>query len=50
MDKIFTEFVGLNHLHWVTRIEVAGEDKLQDMLDNREEYSAKNVPPIRMGS
>lgn len=45
IDKIYTEFVGLNHLHWVTRIEVDGEDKLQEMLDNREDYSAKNVPP-----
>lgn len=43
-DRIYTEFVGLNHLHWVTRIEVDGVDKLPELLDRREEYSAKNVP------
>ncbi|WP_307398316.1 6-phospho-beta-glucosidase [Paenibacillus anaericanus] len=45
IEHIYTEFVGLNHLHWVTRIEVDGVDRLQEMLDNREDYSAKNVPP-----
>ncbi|WP_256759260.1 6-phospho-beta-glucosidase [Cohnella sp. WQ 127256] len=43
-DHLYTEFVGLNHLHWVTRIEVDGEDKLTELLDKREEYSGKNVP------
>lgn len=43
-SRIYTEFVGLNHLHWVTRIEVNGEDKLTELLDKREEYSGKNVP------
>ncbi|NIK78292.1 6-phospho-beta-glucosidase [Paenibacillus castaneae] len=43
-NHIYTEFVGLNHLHWVTRIDVAGVDKLPELLDKREEYSGKNVP------
>ncbi|OCT17026.1 6-phospho-beta-glucosidase [Paenibacillus pectinilyticus] len=43
-DQIYTEFVGLNHLHWVTRVEIDGEDKLTELLDKREEYSGKNVP------
>jgi len=43
-ERLYTEFVGLNHLHWVTRIEVNGEDKLTELLDKREEYSGKNVP------
>ncbi|MCD9022162.1 6-phospho-beta-glucosidase [Cohnella silvisoli] len=43
-NRIYAEFVGLNHLHWVSRIEVAGEDKLSELLDKREEYSGKNVP------
>ncbi|MFC4598335.1 6-phospho-beta-glucosidase [Cohnella hongkongensis] len=43
-DRLYTEFVGLNHLHWVTRIEVNGEDKLAELLDNREQYSGQNVP------
>ncbi|MNQ79321.1 putative 6-phospho-beta-glucosidase [compost metagenome] len=36
--------MGLNHLHWVTRVEIDGEDKLNELLDKREEYSGKNVP------
>lgn len=43
-EQIYTEFVGLNHLHWVTRAEINGEDKLAELLDKREEYSGKNVP------
>ncbi|MBB3110741.1 6-phospho-beta-glucosidase [Paenibacillus phyllosphaerae] len=43
-SKIYTEFVGLNHLHWVTRIEVEGVNRLPELLDKREEYSGKNVP------
>ncbi|MCC3377434.1 6-phospho-beta-glucosidase [Cohnella sp. REN36] len=43
-SHIYTEFVGLNHLHWVTRVEVNGDDKLPELLDKREEYSGKNVP------
>lgn len=44
IDRIYAEFVGINHLHWVTRIEVAGEDKLPELLDRREEFTGKNVP------
>ncbi|ULL15827.1 6-phospho-beta-glucosidase [Paenibacillus sp. H1-7] len=44
-EHIYTEFVGLNHLHWVTRVEIAGVDKLPELLARREEYSAGNVPP-----
>jgi len=44
MNRIYTEFVGLNHLHWVTRVEVAGLNKLDELLDKRSEYSGKNVP------
>ncbi|MDQ0876689.1 6-phospho-beta-glucosidase [Paenibacillus sp. V4I3] len=43
-EQIYTEFVGLNHLHWVTRAEIRGEDKLAELLDRKEEYSGKNVP------
>ncbi|EFM10396.1 6-phospho-beta-glucosidase [Paenibacillus curdlanolyticus YK9] len=43
-DRIYTEFVGLNHLHWVSRVEVDGVDKLTELLNNQEDYSAKNVP------
>ncbi|MEV2909452.1 6-phospho-beta-glucosidase [Paenibacillus larvae] len=42
-EKIYTEFVGLNHLHWITQVRVNGESKLEELLDDREGYSAKNV-------
>ncbi len=44
IDRIHCEFVGLNHLHWINRISVNGEQKLPELLSNRDGYSAKNVP------
>ncbi|MEK5238135.1 6-phospho-beta-glucosidase [Paenibacillus sp. FSL L8-0470] len=44
---IYCEFVGLNHLHWITQVHIKGEDKLQELLDNRDGYSAKNVPQFQ---
>lgn len=41
---IYCEFVGLNHLHWITQVRINGEEKLEELLANREGYSAKNVP------
>ena len=32
MDRVFLEFVGLNHLHWISRAEVDGVDKLDELL------------------
>ncbi|WP_338044918.1 6-phospho-beta-glucosidase [Paenibacillus lignilyticus] len=43
-EHIYTEFVGLNHLHWVTRVDVNGVDKLPELLNNTEGFSGKNVP------
>lgn len=43
-ERIYTEFVGLNHLHWVTRVDVEGEDKLIELLHDQAEYAGKNVP------
>ncbi|WP_090579487.1 6-phospho-beta-glucosidase [Paenibacillus sp. OV219] len=43
-EKIYTEFVGLNHLHWVTRVDVDGVSKLPELLGNTEGFSGKNVP------
>jgi 6-phospho-beta-glucosidase len=44
IDQIYVEFAGLNHLHWVTEVRIDGESKLEELLDNRQGYSAKNVP------
>ncbi|MDB5054634.1 MAG: putative 6-phospho-beta-glucosidase, partial [Bacilli bacterium] len=44
VEQIYAEFVGLNHLHWVTEVRIDGESKLKELLDNRNGYSAKNVP------
>ncbi|WP_308637532.1 6-phospho-beta-glucosidase [Paenibacillus silvisoli] len=43
-DRIYAEFVGLNHLHWVTRVDVNGEDKLRELLNDTDGFSGKNVP------
>jgi 6-phospho-beta-glucosidase len=43
-QQIYAEFVGLNHLHWVTQVVVDGQSKLEELLGNRQGYSAKNVP------
>ena len=44
LSEIYCEFVGLNHLHWVTDVQIGGEPRLGQLLDNTEGYSAKNVP------
>lgn len=44
IEDIYCEFVGLNHLHWISRIEIKGESKLPELLNNNDGYSAKNVP------
>ena len=43
-ERIYAEFVGLNHLHWVTQVRIDGESKLEGMLGNHEGYNGKNVP------
>ncbi|MDO3410986.1 6-phospho-beta-glucosidase [Saccharibacillus sp. CPCC 101409] len=44
IERISCEFAGLNHLHYISRIEIDGESKLEELLDNRDGYSARNVP------
>jgi len=44
IERIYTEFVGLNHLHWVTRVDVNGVDKLPELLSGGQAYTGKNVP------
>lgn len=44
VDSIRCEFAGLNHLHWISSITVNGESKLDELLNNQDGYSAKNVP------
>ncbi|MGO4370041.1 6-phospho-beta-glucosidase [Paenibacillus sp. MCAF20] len=41
--EVLPEFVGINHLHWVTAAYVNGEDKLQEMIEGGKDYSATNV-------
>ncbi|MFP4974030.1 6-phospho-beta-glucosidase [Paenibacillus sp. CN-4] len=43
-ERIYCEFAGLNHLHWISQITVDGESKLPELLANRDGYSARNVP------
>ncbi|CAH0117669.1 putative 6-phospho-beta-glucosidase [Paenibacillus sp. CECT 9249] len=44
--EVLPEFVGINHLHWVTAAYVNGEDKLDELLDPNKQYSAKNVSAL----
>ncbi|RAR44796.1 6-phospho-beta-glucosidase [Paenibacillus sp. MDMC362] len=46
MHRIYCEFAGLNHLHWISRIEVDGESKLEELLAAGGSYSAGNVPQL----
>ncbi|MRN54688.1 6-phospho-beta-glucosidase [Paenibacillus monticola] len=43
-DRIYCEFAGLNHLHFISKITIDGESKLPELLANRDGYSARNVP------
>lgn len=43
-ERIYCEFAGLNHLHYISRIEIDGESKMDELLGNRDGYSARNVP------
>ncbi|MBU5443670.1 6-phospho-beta-glucosidase [Paenibacillus sp. MSJ-34] len=44
--EVLPEFVGINHMHWVTAAYVNGEDKLDELLDPNKQYSAKNVSAL----
>ncbi|MDF9839432.1 MULTISPECIES: 6-phospho-beta-glucosidase [unclassified Paenibacillus] len=44
IERIYCEFAGLNHLHWISTITIDGESKLPELLANRDGYSARNVP------
>ncbi|MFD0589994.1 6-phospho-beta-glucosidase [Paenibacillus sp. GCM10027627] len=41
--EVLPEFVGINHLHWVTAAYVNGEDKLPELIGQGREYTASNV-------
>ncbi|GGH15496.1 6-phospho-beta-glucosidase [Paenibacillus segetis] len=45
-DHVLPEFVGINHLHWVTSALVDGKERLPELLQGKTEYSAKNVPTM----
>ncbi|OXS56255.1 6-phospho-beta-glucosidase [Cohnella sp. CIP 111063] len=49
-ERIYCEFVGLNHLHWISRIEVDGRPKLSELLDESAGYTAKNASPYAWNS
>lgn len=45
-SRVLPEFVGINHLHWVTSALVNGKERLPELLGGKGEYSAKNVPTL----
>ncbi|MCE5171351.1 6-phospho-beta-glucosidase [Paenibacillus profundus] len=44
--EVLPEFVGINHLHWVTSAAVKGVEKLPELLDGGKTYTATNVPTL----
>lgn len=45
-NQALAEFVGINHLHWVTAAYVNGVDKLPELLSGEQEYVAANVSAL----
>ncbi|WP_068780354.1 6-phospho-beta-glucosidase [Paenibacillus sp. GM2] len=45
-NQVLPEFVGINHLHWVTSALVNGKERMPELLAGKDEYSAKNVPTL----
>ncbi|MEK5475480.1 6-phospho-beta-glucosidase [Paenibacillus sp. FSL R5-0407] len=45
-SQVLPEFVGINHLHWVTSALVDGKERLPELLMGKGEYTAKNVPTM----
>lgn len=43
---VLPEFVGINHLHWVTSAYVNGENKLPELIGAGKEYTASNVTAL----
>lgn len=43
-ERIYAEFVGINHLHWVSDVVIDGQSKLQELIDYPQSYKAANVP------
>lgn len=41
-DQVFLKYYGLNHLSWVEKVEVDGEDKTEEVLE--EVYKPENIP------
>ncbi|WP_054022924.1 6-phospho-beta-glucosidase [Bacillus sp. FJAT-28004] len=43
-ERIYSEFVGINHLHWVSDVFVDGVSRIQQLIDYPQTYHASNVP------
>jgi 6-phospho-beta-glucosidase len=49
ISRIETEIVGINHLHWVTRVWLDGEDITDELLDQYVQgggHSPQNIPEL----
>lgn len=44
-DAVELDYVGLNHLSWVRRVVIDGDDRTPDMIDGMAALSAKARPP-----
>lgn len=52
VDNVYCDFVGLNHLLWMRKIFVHGEDKTSELIAEASERDEimKNIPNIKMGA
>ena len=47
LPDAFVEYLGLNHLAWITRVEYQGKDYLQEAIDNAlDSGNMKNIPTL----
>jgi len=49
IDKIYCEFIGLNHLSWIKKVYVEGVDKTDELFNQPlfQESILKNIPSIK---
>ncbi len=49
VDKVYCEFIGLNHLSWIKKVYVDGVDKTEDLFSQPifKESILKNIPSVK---
>lgn len=49
VEKVYCEFIGLNHLSWIKKVYVEGVDKTEDLFNQPifQESILKNIPSVK---